>query len=132
MFFIFSQTLGNLQSFNTTKQNVGLYHEWLGIRSDEGESLLKFHFHMKILESGSIGSKLDLELKSMKMVYIQERKTFFCFFGMLGGPLGFASGEKCFLNPIGFRKFFECYPNHYAKGFVRGGGNSTTVNLREI
>ena len=26
--------------------------------------------------------------------------------------------KKCFLNPIGFRKFFECFPNHYAKDFV--------------
>ena len=77
---MFCQTLGNLQSFNTTKRNVGHYHEWLGIRSDEGETLLKFHFHMKVLESGSIGSKVDLELKSMKMVYIQERKLIVFFF----------------------------------------------------
>jgi len=39
----------------------------------------------------------------------------------LGVPLGRASGEKCFLNPIGFRKFFECFPNHYAKDFVGVG-----------
>jgi hypothetical protein len=47
-------------------------------------------------------------------------------------PLGRASGEKCFLNPIGFGKFFECFPNHYAKGFVGVGENSTTIHLREI
>ena len=33
-------------------------------------------------------------------------------------PFPRASGEKCFLNPKGFRKFFECNPNHYAKDFV--------------
>jgi hypothetical protein len=32
-----------------------------------------------------------------------------------------ASGEKCFLNSKGFRKFFECNPNNYAKDFVGGG-----------
>ena len=39
----------------------------------------------------------------------------------VGIPLGCTSGEKCFLNPIGFRKFFECFSNHYAKDFVGCG-----------
>ena len=34
------------------------------------------------------------------------------------GPVRPRSGEKCFLNPIGFSKFFECFPNQYAKHFV--------------
>ena len=57
--------------------------------------------------------------------------TYSTFFGKLGVPLGRASGEKCFLNPRGFRKFFECFPNHYAKDFV-GVGEIRTGNLHRI
>ena len=54
------------------------------------------------------------------------------FFGRLGVPLGRTNGEKCFLNPIGFRKFFECFPNQYAEHFVGGGENSATVIYRKF
>jgi hypothetical protein len=54
----------------------------------------------------------------------------------LGGswevPFPRASGEKCFVNPKGFRKFFECTPNYYAKDFVGGGVIPTNVNLLKI
>ena len=44
------------------------------------------------------------------------------FFGRLGVPLGRASGEKCFLNPIGFRKFFECFIQSLCERFCGGWG----------
>ena len=45
----------------------------------------------------------------------------FVFFLGVGVSLGRASGKKCFLNLIGFKTFFECFPNHYAKDFVGVG-----------
>ena len=61
------------------------------------------------------------DLKEVSAVFIGN-----LFILDVGGPFLRASGEKCFLNPKGFRKFFECFPNHYAKDFVGGGRNSTT------
>jgi hypothetical protein len=62
---------------------------------------------------------------------LQKDTTVFFGGGRLGSPFLRASGEKCFLNPKGFRKFFECFPNHYVKDFVERG-NSYHGKFTEI
>jgi hypothetical protein len=43
-----------------------------------------------------------------KKIFLKRFTVVVVFWGRLGVPLGRASGEI----------FFECFPNHYAKGFV--------------
>ena len=54
--------------------------------------------------------------------------TVFFFYLMLGGPFRPGSGEKCFINPIGFIKVFWVFPQPLCERFCRGRVNSTTLH----
>jgi hypothetical protein len=94
-----------------------------------------FHFFItnspqKFVITGKIVTKFCSK-KNSKNNQTALLELFSLFFERSGVPLGRTSSEKSFLNPIGFRKFFECFPNQHAKDFVGGGVNSA-VNLHEI